>query len=547
MLFVLGMSFLSAQLFSQSINTDSVYNASMALYKAGKFSDAAHVFNEIYDAKKFGLSSSYLYDGACIYSLNGDIERAFEIIDYLVTVKFYSNYKHITTDSDLKNLYAFPKWQEITEKVKDNVAKSEERAKRRIKTELLKAKKILADDNGKLWGITIPSENLLVLMGNTVFSLKQIPDSKTIDSVVFFREIPANTLALTNSVQKFEGEDYATVLTNYLSDSSSTIIHELFHSVQNKKIRLFGLPINYLDEYDAREWLRLEYQALRNCLNAINSKSARNTILLYANDAFTYRKIRQTKYKSFLKEETEIETSEGLASYTGYKLSTYPNLYEIAIKGINERERANTYTRPFAYATGLSYGLIFDFLGLDWRHGLNQVYNFLDIYETLFLKDSLTVPAAGLAAMNERSNYRQIHLEEEARKAIAEKNLAYYNDLFFVKPSLSVRLKDSLYGTSYDMNSTLVFKDKGIVFPRISGTDGSGNNFGNFKTLPEKEGLGVSGVLNSMAEKKFYFPLPIKVEGNKIIGETYQIDLKDGWIVRTVNAKGDLEIVEVKK
>jgi len=546
MFLIIGAVILSAPIFSQSINTDSVYNASMAFYKAGKFNDAARNFDKIYDAKKFGLSSAYLYDGACIYALNGDNEKALDIIDYLVTVKSYSNYQHITTDSDLKSLYVFPKWQEITVKVQENVRKKEERTKGRIKPELLKAKKILAADNGKFWGIPIPTDNLLVVTGNTIYSLKPLRESKTIDSVVYFKEIPANTLSLTNTVQKYDGEEYATVLTSYLSDSSSTIIHELFHLLQNEQISLYGFPINYLDEYDAREWLRLEYQALRNCLNAINRNSDRKTILLYTNDAFTYRKIRQTKYKSYLKKETEIETSEGLASYTGYKLSTFPNLYEIAIKGINEREQANTYTRPFAYATGLAYGLIFDYLTLDWRHGLDQVYNFLDIYETMFLKGSLDIPAEALDAMNERSNFKQIHQEEEARKEIAEKTIAFYNDLFFIKPSLSVKLKDSLYSTSYDMNSTLVLKDRGIVFPRITGTDGSGKNFGNFKTLPEKEGTGVSGVLVSATGKKFTFPLPIKVEENKVIGETYQIELKEGWIVRKVNEKGDLEIIEKK-
>ena len=134
-LFITLAILLSAHLFSQSLNTDSAYNVSMNLYKAGKFGDAANAFNKIYDVKKFGLSSSYLYDGACIYALNGNSEKAFEIIDYLVTVKSYANYKHITTDSDLKSLYVFPKWKELTVKVKENAQRAEERIKGRIKPE----------------------------------------------------------------------------------------------------------------------------------------------------------------------------------------------------------------------------------------------------------------------------------------------------------------------------------------------------------------------------------------------------------------------------
>ncbi len=71
----------------------------------------------------------------------------------------------------------------------------------------------------------------------------------------------------------------------------------------------------------------------------IDEKEKKSLIEIYVNDAMLFRKIRQSKYKEFLENELEIETSEGLANYTGLILSTYPNKYQKAIREINMREK----------------------------------------------------------------------------------------------------------------------------------------------------------------------------------------------------------------
>ena len=61
----------------------------------------------------------------------------------------------------------------------------------------------------------------------------------------------------------------------------------------------------------------------------------------------------------------------------------------MAISEINQREQAQTYTRPFPYATGPAYGLIFDYLKINWKTGLDTIYNFLKIYETKYLQKDI--------------------------------------------------------------------------------------------------------------------------------------------------------------
>jgi hypothetical protein len=287
----------------------------MDLYSKGAYKEAAAEFDKLKATPLLQLSSDALYNGACIYSLNGEIAKSFEILEHLVSERDYSNINHITSDTDLNNLHEDFKWQKILQGVKENIP-TPEKTRQKITQELLKAKKILDDDNGKLWGKTIWSDQILVfdVKENTAYSITPFPDSKTDDNVLYYAKLPANTLSPSNSAQDFKGKKYAVVLTTYLSDNSSTIIHELFHILQYRHILLNGNPINYLDSYDAREWLRLEYQALRNCLNAIDSPKSIDTITQYLNDAMLYRKLRQQKYTESLTAEIEIETSEGMAN-----------------------------------------------------------------------------------------------------------------------------------------------------------------------------------------------------------------------------------------
>jgi hypothetical protein len=83
---IIGVTLVSSPLFSQSINTDSVYNASMAFYKAGKFNDSASNFDRTHDTKRSGLSAYQieLNEGWIVSNVNehGDLEIIEKTYDY---------------------------------------------------------------------------------------------------------------------------------------------------------------------------------------------------------------------------------------------------------------------------------------------------------------------------------------------------------------------------------------------------------------------------------------------------------------------------------
>ena len=60
-----------------------------------------------------------------------------------------------------------------------------------------------------------------------------------------------------------------------------------------------------------------------------------------------------------------MEMHEGLAEYTGVKLSGSPNLAQYVVdKDIEEATSKQTFVRSFAYATGPAYGV---FVRCDWN------------------------------------------------------------------------------------------------------------------------------------------------------------------------------------
>lgn len=536
----LTLMFMAQELFSQA--KKSAYTLAMEAYHAKDYTNAASQFRLHLLQGKERVSNSQLYDGACILALQGDVPLSIELLRYLAEKRYYSNFDHLSGDTDLQSLHTIPEWPVILKQVEQNKRTLPERTRARAGKELLKAKALLEKDNGELWGENFWTENIIVLGNdNTVYALYPMEGSTTVDSVIYTKTIAKNVLSQTNTAQVFEGKRHAVVLTSYLNDSCTTIIHELFHVHQFKKASFLGDPVPYLDQHDARELLRLEYAALRQALEAIISGRKMSMVNKYVQDALLFRKIRQQKYSSYLDKELQIETLEGLANYTGFALSTWSNKYEKAIREINSREQAETYTRPFPYATGLAYGLLFDFLKLSWKKDPWQVCNFLSIYEKT--SGIISISEKSLQRARKRNHYQSIHAEELKRKEENEKLIAFYTQSLVTQPVLRATLVDGSYSMSFNMNGTLTLEGKGIVYSSITGTDVSGKNFGNFRTLPGKDNLGTGGILCSEDRAHITFPKPLSIEGRIIKGPCYEIELGEGWEVVKTHDTGDLEII----
>ncbi|MRM84002.1 hypothetical protein [Riemerella anatipestifer] len=535
---------------AQKTDINQIYQTAIENYEAKNYKKSAEAFSKLIELAKGmeNLSDYVLFQGATIFAGNDNQQKTFQILDYLIDNRFYSDFEKANSQNEFQKWHTAKEWENAILKIQENKATQPERTRQNIKAKLLEAKSILEKDNEKLWGHQIWNDNIIVIdYDNTIYSLAKLSNSQTHDETLYYKTMEANTLVFVNTTQKYEENEYATVLSNYLGDNSSTIIHELFHLLQFKFRKFNGDAIDYLDETNARILLRLEYEALRNSLKAINEKKGIEEVKNYLKDAVTFRKERQKQYLNYLNDELEIETLEGLANYTGFVLSTYENKYDKAISEINQRENAETYTRLFPYATGPAYGLIFDFLNIRWRNGLDKVYNFAEIYETQISQSKLKINKKTLDQAKARNNFEEINKQENAREEHQNKLIAYYTDLLINKPTLKVVIADfDNYGRSFNMNGTLTLKDIGIVYSSIRGRDKSdGKNFGNFSTIEGKDKLGESGILSCEENGTtfFVFPLPTNITDQKIIGEFYEIELNPNWKLVKKN-DGNMEIVK---
>src|SRR5713226_2210476 len=127
-------------------------------------------------------------------------------------------------------------------------------------------------------------------------------------------------------------------------------------------------PVLDLDTRDGRLWLQLEWRALAAALTS-RGKQRRRAIA----DALLFRAYRRAIFPQAASEECEMELHEGLAEYTGVKLSGSTNLAQYVVdKNLKEATSNQTFVRSFAYATGPAYGILLDGTGTNWRKGLKK-------------------------------------------------------------------------------------------------------------------------------------------------------------------------------
>ncbi|WP_145996363.1 hypothetical protein [Dysgonomonas massiliensis] len=534
---------------AQEKNINQVFQSAVENCEAKKYNKSACEFMEVIEMAGGieKLSDYVLFQGTIIFAGNNDQDTFFKIFNYLIDQRYFSDLKKTSEQIEFEKWKDTIEWASIISKIEENNRSLPRRTKQNVQAKLLEAKFILENDNGNLWGYPIWNDSLIVIdYDNTIYSLTKLSNSKTDNDTLYYKKIEPDVLSFVNTTQPYDENEYATVLINYMNDKSSTIIHELFHLLQFKFRKYEGNPINYLDETNARILLRLEYQALKKTLKAIDQNEEIDEVKSYLKDAVIFRNERQKQYTEYLGGELDLETLEGLANYTGIVLSSYENKYEKAIAEINQREKAETYTRPFPYATGPGYGMIFDYLNVPWRHGLDKIYNFADIYETYIHKSKLEVPEIEFEQAKQRNNFEEIHKQEMKREEIQKDLVKYYTDLLIDRPVLRVAFTNDSYNRTFNMNGTLTLNDKGIVYSDIVGTDKSGGrNFGNFSTIKGKDKLGESGVLSYEKDNisYFIFPLPIEITETKIVGEFYIIDLNENWEVITKD-DGNMEVVK---
>ncbi|MBU0616395.1 MAG: hypothetical protein KKI02_01625 [Planctomycetes bacterium] len=302
------------------------------------------------------------------------------------------------------------------------------------------------------------------------------------------------------------------------------LVHEMFHRVQPKLGLSAGNTANrHLDTRDGRVWLQLEWRALQAALQASDLKRRQAVA-----DALTFRAYRRSVFPEAAREERAMEALEGLAEYTGVRLSADSEQGAItrALKNFELAKSWPTYTGSFAYVSGAAYGLLLDDAKPDWRKGLAGEVDFGDLLANAL---GIALPRDLKAAAAERSaayDAEQLIAAETERETAGLRRLARHRERFVTGPVLIIPIHSMQF--QFDPRDIQPLDDLGRVYPKMKMSDAWG-------ILKMDSG----GALIAADWSKVTVPAPGDTNARPLTGDGWTLELNEGWRLVPGKRAGD--------
>jgi hypothetical protein len=346
---------------------------------------------------------------------------------------------------------------------------------------------------------------------------------------VFIGELP-EVVNIANTSTAWAGVTWAMVMWPLPTERQERVqlmTHELFHRMQDS-LKLPGSnPINrHLDAQDGRTWLRMEWRALARAL-AERGALRRGAVA----DAIFFRSYRRSLFPQAADDERALEINEGLAEYTGLKLSSNSEGECVARAGVKLRQAQSgqSFTRSFAYVTGPAYGLLLDAAEKTWRRRIKAGD---DLGVILQKAMGLKVPAVSASEAVHRSAHYdgdELIAVEAERENRRKETTAKYRSRLIEGPVLLLPVRNINY--SYNPNNVASFEDVGVLYPTARITD----DWGILEVTD-----GVLMFRDSSAIKKLHVSAPTDLQARPLLGLGWKLTLNEGWEIGAGERSGDL-------
>ncbi|HKC65633.1 MAG TPA: hypothetical protein VKB86_18470 [Pyrinomonadaceae bacterium] len=394
------------------------------------------------------------------------------------------------------------------------------------------ARVICEQDNGKLWGRSLCGP-MIFFEPRTRMVVANQSDHEgllTKKGELFVGRLPDDVNG-ANTAITWAGVRWSMIFWGFLGDDKyerdRLMIHESFHRIQEEMgLPMSSPPNNHLDSMQGRIWLQLEWRALSRAL--LEKGDARAAA---ATDALIFRLYRRSLFPQAASEERALEMNEGLAEYTGVKLSgrqsaDMPPFMAHRLERVNNRP---SFTRSFAYESGPLYGLLLDEANTNWRQNLKPTDDFgLLLQKALSLK----LPNDLKAEAEKRSSKYDGELLRAAEEKREQERLARMN-LYRAKlvdgPRLILPLTKEV-NYSFDPNNLVPLDNLGTVYPNTRITDAWG--------ILDVKG-GALMIRENNTPVRLYVSAPAGTTTRALQGDGWTLKLNDGWIVVPAERKGD--------
>ena len=392
------------------------------------------------------------------------------------------------------------------------------------------AQRLCEKDAGRLWGVTLCGP-ILFADPKTRAVIANQADRKgllTQQDGVFVGTLPPEE-TIAGTVKEWAGVTWVMLpwpVPKEKRERAHSLAHEMFHRVQ-PKLGLVGhsatdATTSHLDTRDGRIWLQLEWRALQAALKH-SDRERRRAIT----DALTFRAYRRLLFPGAAAGELAQEVGEGLAEYTGVRLSadSHSAAIERALKNFKLAKLWPTLTYSFAYVSGPAYGLLLDRVKPDWRTGLSDSD---DLGALLQQALSISLPQELETAAKERAGAyeaEELIAAETARGVTQQDRLAKHRQRFVTGPVLIIPIQSMQF--QFDPRDIQPLDDLGKVYPRMKMSDAWG-------ILDVTGGALIAGDWS-----KVVVPAPSDPNACPLEGDGWTLALNASWEVRAEKRKGD--------
>jgi hypothetical protein len=392
------------------------------------------------------------------------------------------------------------------------------------------AQSLSENDNGNLWGIQLYGPMFFV-NPETRFIIANQSDNENYlekNGEVYCGILP-NEVNIANTALIWKGKKWTMVmwpLPENKFERTSLIMHELFHRIQETiNLPPYNPSCNHLDQKEGRILLRLEWQEL-----VLAFKTEKQERLTHIKNAMTLNKYRKELYPGADSLESQMELSEGLAEYTGLKLSgaDEKTIMGFLAQKINTAETLPSFVRSFAYISGPLYCFLLDNSTKPWRTKIDKTTSLSalvsDAY-SIHIGSHLKEEAQLLLTANKESAI--VKYEDEREKQHQER-LAALKDKFFNKAVIVILLQHM--NVQFDPRNLVPLESVGTVYPTIRISDDWG-----ILTVTHDALLAADW-------KSILISLPDSFTNNTgkriVTSPDWTLELNEGWKLKPAQRKG---------
>lgn len=360
-------------------------------------------------------------------------------------------------------------------------------------------------ESKQLWNISLNAPILLIDHLKNKMFVTAI-DSGKIQPLK--EEVWDNKVPLANSIFDYKGGKYVTIIHAAFMNTScegriNLLSHEIFHLHQNDLGIKNTISVNYhMDEVQGRALLQIEMKALQHALE-------HDTVGLY--EALYIRAYRQSLNPS--NNEDLYELNEGLAEYTGVKLST-TNMTEYVKNRLNYNIKRG-YTNAFGYLTGSAYATLLDDLYPQWKKDKDLNRGMIFLLKKVMPKYEVPIDEPELKRILDKYNY-DLLLTNEKEEERSFGDITLYENL--LKPETSkICITNNRINFTYNPQDRVIALSTAILLRNMTLTTEWGQVYAK------------SGIVRLNDWTAFYLLPPKEISSNIIKGEEYEFKLNSGW------------------